>query len=343
LLKQAVWVSLVFALTLWAGYRFSIERLESLYADPNHDIESLHVPELVKHALHAVVALNPPIPAPAFVKGFTAARLDTSQGRLSYLLGHIRVGGWWYFYLVTLAVKTPIPFLLLAILGAAIMAIVARRKRSWTLLVPSVCVVAILLVTMPLKINMGVRHMLCVYLLLAILAGYGAVQLWAAQGAKLWPARIALIGLLVWQVISTSRSHPDYFAYFNELAGRHPEEILLWGCDYDCGPDAAELGRLLQHYGVSQVTLRIFNSSDLPRLGFPTVRILNPYEQPTGWVAVSVSTLHTGDVHPTANWPGTGMPGHHVDAFAWLTKCQPVARAGKTILLYQVPCDQSSG
>jgi hypothetical protein len=183
-------------------------------------------------------------------------------------------------------------------------------------------VAAILLVTMPLKIKMGVRHILCVYLFLVILAGYSAVRLWAAQGTWRWPARIALIGLLAWQVVSTSRSHPDYLAYFNELAGRHPEEVLLWGWNYDCGQDAGELGRLLQQYKVSHVALRIVSSADLPRLGFPPFQILNPYEQTPGWVAVSLGPLRTGDVFPSSrtvfpsspnpdvfaasNWPGTG-------------------------------------
>jgi 4-amino-4-deoxy-L-arabinose transferase-like glycosyltransferase len=346
LLHQAVWVTVAFALVLWAGYHFSVQRLGRFYANPNQAVESLHVPRPVKHVLHSIVAINPPIPAPAFVKGFTVASLDSEKGRPSYLLGHIRWGGWWYFYLVALAVKTPLPFLLLVMLGAVAMLAAAWRKRRWTLLVPCFCVAAILLVTMPLKVNMGVRHILCIYVFLAILAGYGAVQLWSTEGTWRWPARIALIGILSWQVVSTSRFHPDYLAYFNELAGRHPEEFLLWGCDYDCGQDTGELARLLEQYNVSHLALRIFSSADLPRLGFPPFQILNPYEQTPGWVAVSVSTIRTGEVRGT--WSSTGTvrqipPSLRVDAYRWLSNCQPVARAGKTIFLYHVPCDQPAG
>jgi hypothetical protein len=346
LLQQAVWVTVVFFLIVWAGYRFSVQPIKNFYANPTQAVESLHLPTPLKHVLHSVVETNPPVPAPALLKGMTAAKSDSGNGRPSYLLGRIRWGGWWYFYPVTLAVKSPLPFLLLALLGAVAMLATAWRKRRWTLLVPVSCVTAILLVTLPLKINMGVRHILCVYPFLAILAGYSAVRLWTAQRIWRWPARIALILLLAWQVVSTSRSHPDYLSYFNEVAGRHPEEFLLWGCNYDCGQDTGELARLLQQYKVSQVTLQIFSSADFVRLGFPPFKILNSYEQTPGWVAASLSTIRTGDLH--LNWAGTGdapriPPGNHVDAFRWLTNCQPVARAGKTIFLYQIPCDQSPG
>jgi len=43
--------------------------------------------------------------------------------------------------------------------------------------------------------------------------------------------------LLLWQCISSLNAHPDYIAYFNELAGRDPSRVLVTGCDLDCGQD----------------------------------------------------------------------------------------------------------
>jgi hypothetical protein len=341
LLQQAGWALVVFSLVLWAGYRFSVAPLNSLYARPAQDISSLHLSVFWKRVLYGVVAANPPVPAPAFLKGISAALIHTGASGESYLLGHIRHGGWWYYYLVGLGVKSPLPFLLLAAVGAGAMVIAAWRENRWMLLVPLSCAAAVLIVMMRVRVDRGIRHILCVYFFLAIVAGYGAARLWAAQSVWHRPARIVLIGLLAWQIASTSRSHPDYLAYFNEIAGQHPEKFLLWGCDYDCGQDTGQLARLLQEYKVSRVALRVYTSADFARLGFPPFQILNPYEQKDGWVAASVSAISTGDTHWA--WPGTESAptiwhDNHPDAFRWLMTCQPFARVGRTIFLYEVPC-----
>src|SRR5262249_2207835 len=43
-----------------------------------------------------------------FAEGVIALTAHNNTGHLSYLLGRLQVGGWWYFYLVALAVKTPL-------------------------------------------------------------------------------------------------------------------------------------------------------------------------------------------------------------------------------------------
>ena len=42
-----------------------------------------------------------------------------SHGHMSFLLGQTAPNGWWYFYLVALGVKTPLPLLLLGVAGLA--------------------------------------------------------------------------------------------------------------------------------------------------------------------------------------------------------------------------------
>ena len=328
LLSHSVVVALVFIVLLWAGYRFSVQRLNSVFNKPESHIASLHVPLAEKRLLQAVATLNPPIPAPSLVKGIVDVKHDSGHGRQSYLLGQRRLAGWWYFYLVVLAVKTPLPFLFLGLLGATAMSKNARRLGDWKLLAPTFCVLALLLITMPVKVNYGVRHILCLYIPLAALAGYGAMQLWLRRTWR-WSARFLLIVLLGWQIVSSIRSHPDYITYMNEIAGQHPENILLWGCDYDCGQDTAKLALLLRQHRVSHVNLALFSSADFAKLGFPPFDVLPPYKQANGWVAASTRMMRTGD----AFWGGT-----HPDAFAWLANCQPMDRAGKTIFLYYLPC-----
>jgi hypothetical protein len=53
-----------------------------------------------------------------------------------------------------------------------------------------------------------------------------------------------------------------------------------------------------------------------------------PFQPVAGWVAISLRSLRMGDLfHDT----------YSSGAFAWLSQTQPVARIGKTILLYYIP------
>jgi hypothetical protein len=329
LLGHAALAVLLGVVILWAGYRFDVERLNHVYARPSEDVRALHASPRVKAVLQEVVAINPPIPAPALVRGLTSIFKSNTKGRPSYLFGEVREGGWRYFFLVVAAVKSPVAFLILAGVGGASMLARGRKSRDWRLLVPCLCGLSVLAASTLAKVNYG-RSVLSVYPFLAVLAGYGGMFLWTMEKSWLWPGRIGLAILLAWLLVSTTWIHPDYVAYFNELAGRHPEKVLLWGCDYDCGQDAARLGKLLRERNVHEVSLSLFTTSDVTKLGYPPFRVLNPYERTTGWVAASMRLILTGDTF----WGGT-----HPDAYRWLLGCQPVARAGKTIYLYSLPCN----
>ena len=49
--------------------------------------------------------------------GIIAVKAHNDAGHRSYLLGQVSHDGWWYFYFVTLAVKTPLPLLVAGPLG----------------------------------------------------------------------------------------------------------------------------------------------------------------------------------------------------------------------------------
>jgi len=52
-----------------------------------------------------------------YAEGVMALKAHNDTGHVSFLLGNLKAGGWWYFYLVALAVKTPLPLLLTGIVG----------------------------------------------------------------------------------------------------------------------------------------------------------------------------------------------------------------------------------
>jgi len=62
------------------------------------------------------------------VNGIVAVKAHNDTGHLSYLLGQTRLTGWWYFYLVALAVKTPIPLLITGPIGLVALAVRGFRR-----------------------------------------------------------------------------------------------------------------------------------------------------------------------------------------------------------------------
>ena len=60
------------------------------------------------------------VPFPELFSGIDQVREHDRAGHLSYLLGEQRMDGWWLFFPVLLAVKTPLAVLALAGLGACV-------------------------------------------------------------------------------------------------------------------------------------------------------------------------------------------------------------------------------
>jgi hypothetical protein len=166
--------------------------------------------------------------------------------------------------------------------------------------------------------------MLPIYPFLAITAGLGAARLVRARRAA--PAGAVLAVLLVgWELASSVRAHPDYLPYFNELAGDHPERILV-DSDLDNGQDLKRLADTLRARRIPAVSLAYAGSATVAEHGLPPVHWLEPHRPVRGWVAASVYSLKLGSL---------GRPGH--DDFSWLEQYRPVALIGRSIRLYFIP------
>jgi 4-amino-4-deoxy-L-arabinose transferase-like glycosyltransferase len=301
--------------TIWAGYRFAVG---PLVAPPAPGAR----PAVAESSLDRL-ARAPVYPAPALFEGLGLLAAKNRAGHKSYLLGEVRDTGWWYFFPVALGVKTPIAFLLLALAGVAAAARSPAGSRR-RLLEPALVAAAMLVVCLPSRINIGVRHVLPMYPFLAIAAGAGVVALWRARRAA--PAGAVAAALLVgWQLAASARVHPDYIAYFNELADRHPERILV-DSDLDDGQDLNRLADTLRARRIASVALAYAGSATVAEHGLPPVRWLEPHRPDTGWVAASLYALELGSLD---------RPGH--DDFAWLEAYRPVALVGSSIRLYYVP------
>ena len=231
---------------VWAGYRF---RTGSISPQRGHHprLEKwLGRYQAWKAAAIAVLEANLPLVSAA--RGVGQMWRTQRSGASSYFLGERRMHGWWYFYPVAVAVKTPLGFLMLGVAGSAAL-LAGARKRPWAEAAPVVYLAAVLAVSLAANVDVGVRYVLHVYPLLSLAAGYAVSEWMVKRGSR---ARQALVAVLVAAALVESwRAHPDYLPYFNALAGNAPERFQ-GDSDLDWGQDLGRLSRRLRELGVEE-------------------------------------------------------------------------------------------
>lgn len=272
-----------------------------------------------------------PFPLTTLIQGLRDLAAHNDRGQAMFLLGKAGFEGDWRFFPVGIAVKAPLTLLGFGLAGAWILASRARRTNDWMPAVPLLLGVAVLAVAIPGRINIGIRHVLPVFGVLALCAGVALVASWRMlrwrPDARSAVALIAVAGLL-----STARTHPDYLSYFNELGGAHPERILV-DSDLDWGQDLKRLADTLRARGIDSVAMAYFGSAGPGMYG---VRHRNAFrvsgDTMSGWFVISQTLRQRGIAYQER-----GRWILQPSAFDWLDRHEPVARIGKSLLLYYLP------
>jgi Dolichyl-phosphate-mannose-protein mannosyltransferase len=264
-----------------------------------------------------------PIGIPRLMTSLAALTDHNSAGHLSYFMGELRRSGWWNFYLVALALKTPLPLLLTSLGGTAWLIYQSIHERRWTLMAPPVALIAILIFCSAYShINIGVRHVLILYPLMAITGAAFVTMLW--HRFKRSADRIVIAAIVGWQLLNAAQAHPDYLAYFNEIAGAHPERYLI-DSDLDWGQDLRRLKHVVAEKKIDKLAFIYRGTADLVREGLPQATLLWPNQRASGWIAVSLLARATGS---------------ESGGYDWLKAHKPTMRIGKSIDLYYVEPNQ---
>jgi 4-amino-4-deoxy-L-arabinose transferase-like glycosyltransferase len=310
-------------LVIWGGYRFSLRPLHEALGVAAPVPSFQHFPGPLRNTARSLWLSDPRLPAPELVRGVALAWVLNGEASQSYLLGQIKSGGWWYFYLVALGVKLPIP--LLALFAVAV-GILAKRVRDVRAFLPLAALLAVLLATMHVSYQVGVRHILVCFPLIAIVTGVGIGNLLLEFSVRSF-AMLIVVALLGWQGIESAMAQSDFLAYFNQFAGRDPSRVLAMGCDLDCGQDLFRLADELRRRHVEQCALAVWSSADIEKSGLPRNDLPASGGPVHGCLALSLRALRMGDVLHQSIAPGS---------FAWLENYKPVADVGKTIRLYDI-------
>jgi hypothetical protein len=252
-----------------------------------------------------------------------------SERRRAFLFGAYSDEGWWYYFPATLALKTPLPLLLL--LGAAATLALSDWRRhareTWLWLPP----LAYLALSMSRSLNIGHRHLLPLVPFALLAAARAFVSLWRRSGRA---GRGGLVLLLLWYAGSVLRVHPHYLAYFNELVAPENGHRFLVDSNLDWGQDLPGLKAYMDRNGIARLKLSYFGTAE-PRYygiqcdrlpGYPPppdpVRAVEPGE------LVAVSATNLAAVYLSDD----------PDALRLMRRLQrqrPIASIGYSILIYR--------
>ena len=265
-----------------------------------------------------------PVPLPRdYVSGLDGQQFSVEHGEtVNYLNGHWSAHGWWYYYLEAFLLKVPIPVLLLIGLGVASLFLVREGRWPGAWPVAAACAVFWAMHSFGSNKNIGLRYMLPLFPVALMLAGRSVLLLKLDRPRLKSAAAAALVFLAGWGLIETTRIHPHYLAYFNQLAGgpRGGARYLL-DSNIDWGQDLKGLAEYLRKEGVKGPVYMGYFGHVAPELyGIQSRQVTRGVG---GTVAVSLNYL-------------CGMryqyPAGH---FKWLQKRKPVAIIGHTIYVYR--------
>jgi len=204
-----------------------------------------------------------------------------------YLMGEFSAAGWWYYFPLAYAIKTPIPMLLL--IPAALWHW-ARHGGGWYrelfLLLPALAHFILIAALAP---PIGIRFLLPSFPLLFI---------FVSRAAPLFTRRragaVAGILLAAWYLSTPIRVHPDYLAYFNEFVGGPAHGIeYLDDSNIEWGQHLKRLKRYLDEHRSDRMRLLYFTTgrpeyygiraewlqpADLTRTPAPGIYIIGAYD-----------------------------------------------------------------
>jgi hypothetical protein len=289
---------------------------------------------------------------PAFFVGLERGLWHSGSGHMAYLMGSTSETGWWFYFLLAYAIKTPIGTLL--VLAAAIAALPAGRrlrlKDEMFLCIPILVVAAI---TCQWKVNIGLRHFLPVYPFLYLFAGRLGMPRTSRRTAAASPAPgasagrgataagVLVLAAIGWNAVEAARIAPHHLAYFNALVGGPRNgHLYLLDSNLDWGQAARALRRYMLEEKIPILYCAFSGNTDPWYYGVPyhyapgsgnlDASKRRPARVPEGLtrelLAVSPMVLHS--VHFSEQ-----------TIYDWLKARRPIAMPGYAWLVYDITRD----
>ena len=250
--------------------------------------------------------------------------------RTAYLLGEISGEGFWLYFPIAFAVKTPLPTLLLLL--ASLFFLLDRGNVVASprfILLPIFMFFSLAVYS---RMNIGLRHILPIYPFLFVWLGGSVGTLWASRSVA---KRCGILLLGLWLVWSTLKAFPDYLAFFNETVGARDRYKVLVDSNLDWGQDLKGLKHWMDDHKVAKIQLAYFGTADPAYYGIDAVH------KPGTWSTVLSKPQSSGDAQeaPYIAISATHLvglyfwPSNPYEKYLWK---EPVAVIGGSIYVYKV-------
>ena len=272
-----------------------------------------------------------PFPAREYLTGLQGATTLIAGGKDSFLLGAYSPKGWWYYFPVAFAVKTPLPTLIL--IGASF--VFVYRRGTWrstsAVLIPVVIYFAICLAS---SFDIGYRHLLPIIPCLFIFTSQLALIGWKTSHLRTW----AFLAMVIWLIIGSVVTFPHYLTFFNEIAGGPDNGYkILVDSNLDWGQELIGLRNYMTQENIPSVKLSYHGTAEPTAYGVVYEPLPSyPYNQwtsdtvpdillnpPTGVYAISASNLQ-------------GLRFKNHDLYATFRQRKPDAIVGHSIFIYRI-------
>ena len=252
LLGSLVLITLIGVVVLWSFYRFRYEaRPNGLQMNPPlvEYVKGLKPYEAWPISFMSRWHILPE----SYLYGLADVKL-TANYYTSYLLGKVYAHGVWFYFPAAFLIKSTIGVLALLLLTLGVIA--TRRlnqpREILFLLLPTIFY---LIVALVVGMNIGVRHILIVYVFLYVLIGGAAWTL--IQKNRKWVYAVGV--LMLAHALSSLMAFPNYIPYANELWGGSSQTYkLLSDSNADWGQQLKSIKQYLDRRGVKDCWFEYF-------------------------------------------------------------------------------------
>ncbi|MFH1644918.1 MAG: hypothetical protein ABIB11_00695, partial [Candidatus Omnitrophota bacterium] len=308
-------IFLISLFVVWGGYGFSMEPIlrGAMRAQEKMNFCVYLFQNILPFSKQSIVAfldlllMKLPMPLGEHILGFFGVLRHSYEGHSTYLLGSWSSKANPLYFLITFALKTPLPVILLLVLG-----IIRSFKKKlsineYFLIIP---VFVYFLIALNSNLQIGIRHLLPIYPLCFIISAR------SIDFFKYKLLKVVIIVSCVWLVLGTFIIWPNFLSYFNEAAGGPNNGWrYLRDSNIDWGQDLPSLSGYLKKNGADEVVLAYFGEDSPEQYGINAVPFTkSEYENPKNKIyAISVQYL---------------------DSVKWAKDYKPGAKAGYSIFIY---------
>jgi len=341
--KIAISFVSVAALGVAFMYLFYIPHTANMTSQIQHAVINENLPPEKRELTHKIADVSKPLAQ--YFLGFQMVNAHVTTGHQTYLLGEV-ANGFKLYYPVTLAVKTPIPEMVLVLLTLLLWRRFGKKDyfSEFLLLLPVAVFVGIAIQG---SLNLGIRYLLPIFPFLFV---FVSKYINLIDFKTVWddlrhfknllaPRSLGAVGLAVlvsWQIAGSLAAYPSYLSYFNEAAIASGGGIkYISDSNLDWGQDLKRLVKYVEENKIEKIKIDYFGGGD-PQyyLGDKAELWSSQKGRPLGWFAISASTY----TQATAKWANGSKKGQVVDQTYYdaLANQKPKAVIGGSILVFEL-------